>query len=425
MLLDDDAVAQAFDRADALHALRDRFYVPPDTLYMDGNSLGLLNRDTEAAVAQALAEWKNLGIDGWLRAEPPWFMLGETLGDLQAPLVGASPGTVVSTGSTTVNLHALVAAFYQPVGQRTRLVSGGLDFPSDQYALQSQIALKGRDPRRQLVVVPSHDGRLLEEDAIIATFTERVALVVLPSVLYRSGQLLDIPRLTAAAHAHDILIGFDCAHSVGALPHAFDAWEVDFAVWCTYKYLNSGPGGIGALYVHPRHRDRWPALRGWWGYDKDRQFDMAPTFAPAATAGRWQISTVPLLTAAALRGSLRIFTEVGIAAIRAKSLALTSYMIDLLEELTGPPYHLTIGTPRDPARRGGHVAVEHSEGPRLARALKARGVIPDFRPPNVIRLAPIALYTSFTEVLATVRHLKAIIDGGEHLRFPAEREVVA
>lgn len=423
--LDDEARAQQFDRADPLAGMRERFFIPEQTIYMDGNSLGLLSRDAEAEIVRAVDAWRRLGVDGWTRADPPWFRLGEDLGAMQAPLVGASAASVVATGTTTVNLHALVATFYQPIGNRTQIVCAGLDFPSDRYALASQVALRGRDPRRQLVVIPSHDGRTIDEDACIDAFTDRVALVVLPSVLYRSGQLLDIARLTAAAHARGILIGFDCAHSIGAIPHAFEEWEVDFAFWCTYKYLNSGPGGIGALYVHPRHHARLPALRGWWGYDKDRQFDMVAEFVPAGHAGSWQISTVPLLSAAALRGSLRCFAEVGIDAIRAKSLALTTYLIDLLDELADPRYGYAVGTPREPARRGGHVAVEHAEAPRVVKALKARGVIPDFRPPNVIRLAPIALYTSFHEVWQTVQHLKAIIEQGEHLRYPPGREVVA
>jgi kynureninase len=422
-LLDDEAYARDLDAGDALAAFRDRFHIPPATIYLDGNSLGLVSRDAEATLMRALEQWRRLGIDGWTRADPPWYFTGEELGRLTAPLVGARPDEVVVTGTTTVNLHALVATFYQPRRGRGKLVCAAPDFPSDLYALESLIALRGRDPARDLVRVRSRDGRTLDEDDIIATFTDDVALAVLPTALYRSGQVLDMARLTAAAHARGIVIGFDGAHSVGALPHAFDQWGVDFAFWCGYKYLNGGPGCAGGLYVHRRHLRRLPALRGWWGYDKDRQFDMAPDFKGAKGAGRWQISTPSLFASAALYGSLAIFAEASITRIRAKSLALTDYLIALVDELGDHGY--AVGTPREHARRGGHVAVEHADAPRICKALKARGVIPDFRPPNIIRLAPIALYTSFHEVYQAARHLRAIVAGGEHLRYAEGREVVA
>lgn len=419
--------ARALDAADSLAAFRERFFVPPGTIYLDGNSLGLLSREAEAAVLAALDQWRRLAIDGWLRAEPAWFTLGEELGAWMAPLVGAAPDEVVVTGTTTVNLHALVATFYRPAGRRRKIVATALDFPSDVYALGSQIRLRGGDPETDLVLVPSRDGRTLAEDDLIAAMTDEVALVVLPSVLYRSGQLLDLARLTAAAHARGIPIGFDCAHSVGVVPHRFAEWGVDFAVWCTYKYLNAGPGSVGALYIHRRHFGELPALAGWWGYRKERQFDMLHAWEGAGHAGAWQISTPPILATVPLLGSLRLFAEAGIERVRAKSLALTAYLIDLLEasELTKEPYNYRIGTPREPARRGGHVAVEHAAGPRIARALKRCGVIPDFRPPDVIRLAPIALCTSYHEVWQVVQHLREIIETGAYREGPAERDVVA
>jgi kynureninase len=421
------ADALARDAADPLGSFRDRFYLPPETIYLDGNSLGLLSRDAEAAVLAALEEWKTRGIDGWLRADPPWFTTGEHLGALVAELVGAAPDETIVTGTTTVNLHALVATFYQPKGDRRKIVATVLDFPSDVYALQSQIRLKGGDPETDLILVPSRDGRTILESDLIAAMTADVALVVLPSVLYRSGQLLDMATLTGAAHARDILIGFDCAHSIGAVPHTFDAWGIDFAFWCSYKYLNSGPGTVAGLYVNRRHFATTPGLTGWWGYHKDRQFDMLHTWEAAPGAAAWQISTTPVLSTAPLYGSLRIFAEAGMERIRAKSLDQTSYLMALLEAsgLTGPGYGYRIGTPREAGRRGGHVAVEHDQGPRIARALKRRGIIPDFRPPDVVRLAPIALYTSYHELWSTVQTLRAIIDSGEHLIGDPGRDVVA
>jgi kynureninase len=329
------------DAKDPLRQFRERFYVPPGTTYLDGNSLGLLSRDAEQSVRDALESWKTLGIDGWLAADPPWFTLGEQLGAQMAALVGAAPESVVVTGSTTVNLHQTIGTFYRPQGQKRKIVATGLDFPSDVYAMQSQIRLRGGDPEQDLVLVPSRDRRTITEDDLIAAMTDEVALAMLPTVLYRSGQLLDIPRLTAAAHDASIPIGFDCAHSVGALPHEFDAWDVDFAVWCSYKHLNGGPGGVGALYVNPHHFGTEPALAGWWGYRKDRQFEMVHQWEGAEHAGAFQIGTVPLLSSAALLGSLAIFEEAGIEAIRAKSLTQTDYLIDLIEGmgLCDPPYH--------------------------------------------------------------------------------------
>ncbi len=416
-----EAHALALDAADPLARFRERFFVPPNTLYLDGNSLGLLSVDAEQAVLAALDSWKTQGIAGWLAADPPWFTLGEDLGARMAALMGAAPESVIVTGTTTVNLHQMLATFYRPEGGRRKIVATGLDFPSDVYAMQGQIRLWGGDPDRDLVLVPSRDGRTIDEADLLAAMTDEVALVMLPSVLYRSGQLFDIPRLTAAAHAAGALLGLDCAHSAGALPHHFDEWDIDFAIWCSYKYLNAGPGAVGALYVNPRHAGAVPALAGWWGYRKDRQFDMVHAWEGAAGAGAFQISTIPLLSTAALLGSLAIFEEAGIDPIRAKSLAQTDYLIALVEGLglNDAPYGYRIGTPREHARRGGHVAIEHIEGARIALALKERGFVIDFRQPDVVLLAPIALYTSYHEVWRAAQALRKIIDVGAHLAVAA------
>jgi kynureninase len=422
-----EAHARALDERDALARFRERFYRQPGVIYLDGNSLGLLSKDAEEAVLKTLAEWKNLGINGWLKADPPWFFLGEQLGELSAPLFGAEPDEVIVTGTTTVNLHNLVATFYQPSGRRRKIIATDLDFPSDVYALRSQIKLRNGDPDGDLLLVPSRDGREVSEDDLIAAMSDEVALVLLPSVFYRSGQLLDMARLTAAAHEHNIPIGFDCAHSAGVIPHQFDAWDVDFAFWCNYKYLNAGPGSVGSLYVNRKHFGKLPGLSGWWGYQKERQFDMLHTWEGAAGAGAWQISTIPVLSSAPLIGSLRIIGEAGIEKLRETSLAQTDYLMQLIERsgLTGQDYGYQIGTPREPARRGGHVAVEHEHGPQIARALKARNVIPDFRPPNIVRLAPIPLYTSYHELWQVVQHLREIISSGDYRKLDAGREMVA
>jgi kynureninase len=427
-ILEDPGLADARDRdaRDPLRAFRERFYVRSDRIYLDGNSLGLASRDAEQAVLRALEEWKERAIDGWTQGDHPWFYLAEELGTLQGDLMGARAAEIVVTGSTTVNLHSLVATFYRPADRRPRIVADVLNFSSDIYALQSQVRLRGYDPAAHLVLVASRDGRTLLEDDLIDAMSDEVALVVLPTVLYRSGQLLDVARLTRAAHERGILIGFDCCHSAGSVPHHLHDWDVDFAFWCNYKYLNGGPGAVGSLFVHERHFGTIPALAGWFGSAKERQFDLLLDFEPAPSAGAWQISTTPVLGAAALYGALKLFEEAGIARVREKSLAQTGYLMVLVDEVLSPPlYDFVVGTPREASRRGGHVAVEHPDAVRICKALKARGIVPDFRPPNVIRLAPIPLYTSYAELWQTVQALKAIVDRGEHLHFSGQRGIVA
>ena len=415
------------DSNDPLKHFRDRFYIPNGKIYMDGNSLGLLSRDAEESLLSALRDFRELGIDGWMDGEPAWFTFAEELGAKQAYLVGAQEDEVIVHSSNTVNLHNLVCTFFKPKGCRTKILMDELNFPSDRYAIDSQLLLHGLDPAKHAVVVKSRDGKTIEEDDVVEAMTDDVALAVLPSVLYRSGQLLDIEYLTAEAHKRGIIIGFDCCHSVGAVPHSFSEWGTDFAFWCNYKYLNSGPGATASLYVNRKHFDKAPGLWGWWGYNKSKQFDMDPDFRPAPDAGAWQIGTVHLFSTAPIHGSMKIFTEAGIDNIRKKSLNQTEYLMFLIDNLlTGEPYNFKIGTPRDPGRRGGHVALEHdSEAIRINSALKKRGVVPDFRFPNVIRLAPIALYTSYHEIWQVVQHIKEIIDSREYEAFPKERGTVS
>jgi kynureninase len=416
--------AEELDRNDPLGRFRQEFYLPEGRIYLDGNSLGLLSRRAERSLQQVIAAWRHLGIDGWTEGEQPWFDLSERLGAMMAPLVGAEPEEVIVTGSTTVNLHQMVATFYRPRGKRTKILADVLNFPSDIYALQSQLRLHGLDPEEHLVRVPSRDGNTLDEEEIIAAMTDEVALILLPSVLYRSGQLLDIPRLARAARERGIPIGFDLCHSIGAIPHALSEWEVDFAVWCTYKYLNSGPGGTAGLFVNRKHFGRLPGLAGWFGSDKAKQFDMEHRFTPARTAGAYQIGTPNLLSTAPLIGSLEMFAEAGIERIREKSLRLTRYLMDWAEKELSK-YGFALGNPTEDRRRGGHVALIHEEAVRICKALKDEGVIPDFRAPDVIRLAPVALYTSFADVWEAVQRLRRIMEEKSYERYEKKRGVVA
>lgn len=417
--------AKRQDADDALSTFRERFYLP-DGIYMDGNSLGLMSKDAEQSLFAAAEEWKRLGINGWLDAEPQWHFYGETLGGMAARMVGAEPEEVCMACSTTVNMHNLVATFYRPEGRRTKILADELNFPSTLYALQSQIRLHGLDPREHLVMVKSRDGLTLAEEDIIEVMDDTIGLVVLPAVLYRSGQLLNLRRLAEEAHRRGIIIGFDCAHSAGSVAHSFDEDGIDFATWCSYKHFNGGPGSPAFLYVNKRHFAKQPGLAGWYGFIRERQFDMDPWFDHAEGAGGWQIGTPHVLSAAPLFGTLKMFGEAGIGRIREKSLHLTRYFMDLTEEkLIKADCGFALGTPSEPERRGGHVALLHDEAWRICCALKARGVIPDYRPPNVIRIAPTALYNTFEDVWRVVEILKQIATGREYEQFSQKRELVS
>lgn len=421
----DEEFARKLDSEDILATFRDRFYIA-GTIYMDGNSLGLLSKDSEESLLRVLDDWRTLGIRGWLEAKRPWFYFAEGLGEMAAKLVGAEPDEVVATGATTVNIHSLISTFYKPEGKRTKILADEFNFPTDIYALKSHLKLRGFDPKDNLVLVPGEDGRILDEDKIVEMMADEIALIHLPSVLYRSGQLLDMQYLTEEAHKRGIHIGFDCSHSVGAVPHKFDEWDVDFAMWCSYKYLNGGPGSTAFLYVNRNHFHREPLIAGWFGYVKEKQFDMIQDFEHQKSAGGWQISTPAILSSAPLEGSLRITLEAGIENIREKSKKITSYLIYLVDEiLSAEPYKFSIGTPRDPERRSSHVALERDEEAwRICEALKGRGVISDFRPPNIIRIAPVALYNTYHDVWQVVQYLKEIIDLREYENYHKELKAI-
>ncbi len=411
------AEARRLDEANPLAGFADRFHVPAD-LYMDGNSLGPVSDAAAAAVERAMDQWREQGIEAWTEADPDWWHYGEDLGTRLAPLVGADPAEVCVANSTTVNIHSLVGSFIEQA-DAPGVVVNGLDFPSDHYAIRAQLRSRGYDPEEHLHVVESRDGRTIEEADVKRVLAEEdVGVLFLPSVLYRSGQLLDIERLTAAAHEHGAYAGFDLAHSVGVVPHELRAADADFAVWCHYKYLNGGPGAVAGLYLAEEHFGVTPALPGWWGHEKETMFDMRPTFTPAGSAGAFQIGTVNVLSAAPIYGALEVVHEAGIDPIREQSVALTEYLIELADErLSGLGYR--VGTPRDAGRRGGHVALEHPAGARVSEALRDRGVVVDFRPPNVVRVAPHPLYVSFEDVYDTVEHCRAVVADGVYERYEA------
>src|SRR5690625_4371617 len=415
--------ARTLDAQDPLHAFRDEFYLNENAIYMDGNSLGLLSKRAEQTTYQLLESWKEFGIDGWTEGANPWYYLCERLGEKLTGLVGAKKEEVIVTGSTTVNLHHLVSTFYKPQGKQTKILADTLNFPSDIYALKAQLKLKGHD-ENHLIQVDSEDGHFLDENDIIQAMTDDIALIVLPSVLYRSGQILDMEKLTSSAHERGIKIGFDLCHSVGALPHHLHDWNVDFAFWCTYKYLNGGPGSVGGLFLHEKHFGIEPGLAGWFSSNKEKQFDMEHELTHAGNARSFQIGTPHVLSAAPLIGALEIFKEAGIENIRNKSLKLTEYMMSLINHELHH-FNFKIRNPINSVQRGGHVFLEHPEAARICKALKTHGVIPDFRMPSGVRLAPVALYNSFEDVYDCVHILKSIMENKEYEHFEKERSIVS
>jgi kynureninase len=415
---------RAPDQADPLARFRAEFYLPPGKIYLDGNSLGLLSRRAEAALRRVAHEWRTLAIEGWTDATPSWMTLSEQIAAQLAPLVGAEPEEVAVTGSTTGNLHQLLATLYDPTSPRKVILGDELNFPSDAHALASHLRLRGLDPAHHLREVRSRDGRTLDEAEIIAAFAPDVQLAVLPAVLFASGQLLDVARLTREAHARGILIGWDCSHSIGAVPHALARDDADFAFWCSYKYLNAGPGAVGGLYLHRRHHSRAPGLAGWWGVRAERRFAMSHRHEPAAGAAALHVGTPHVLSLAPLQGSLELFAEAGgVGPLRTKSLALTRHLMELADaELTGLGFDLI--TPREDAHRGGHIALAHPQAWQFCTALKAAGIVPDFRPLDLIRLAPAPLYNTFADCAEAIDRLARIARTGAHEKYPAQPAVV-
>ncbi|MEY3774973.1 MAG: hypothetical protein RLZZ129_1753 [Verrucomicrobiota bacterium] len=408
--------------ADPWARLRAEFYLPPDKIYLDGNSLGLLSRRAERRLAQAMADWRRLGVNGWTDADPAWLEWTGRVAAQVAPLLGAAPEEVAVTGQTTVNLHQLLATLYDPTASRRTILADPLNFPSDLHALQSHLRLRGLDPAVHLKLAPSRDGLTLRTEDLVAAMTPDVQLALFPAVLFASGQLLDLEKLTRAAHKRGILIGFDCSHSIGAVPHHFGRIAPDFACWCHYKYLNAGPGAIGGLYLHRRHFHRPPGLAGWWGVRADRRFAMHANHEPAAGAAGLHIGTPSMLALAPLAGSLELVAEAGgIGALRARSLALSALLRTEIErELAA--HGLTVVTPRPDPEHGGHLALAHPDAWRICQALKAAGVVPDFRPPNLIRLAPAPLYNTEAECREAVAHLRTIMVERRHESYSSANQ---
>lgn len=408
--------ALALDAADPLRAFRDEFLIPRhgdgEQVYFVGNSLGLQPRGARAQVLEVLDKWGAEAVEGHFSGPTGWMDYHALVREPLARLVGARPSEVVAMNTLTVNLHLMLASFYRPAQGRTAVLMEAGAFPSDRHAVESQIRLHGLDPATELVEVeadmPGGTVSMAAIERAIAALGPRLALVLWPGVQYRTGQAFDIAGITRLAHAQGAVAGFDLAHAAGNLPLALHRDEADFAVWCHYKYLNAGPGAVAGCFVHERHGQAGlPRLAGWWGHEAATRFRMAPQFVPAAGAEGWQLSNPPILALAPLRASLDQFERAGgMAALRAKSEALTGLLASLVRERLGDT--LDILTPADPAQRGcqlslrvagGHDAPSRGRGRALFDHLRANGILGDWREPDVIRIAPVPLYNRFADVL--------------------------
>lgn len=403
--------ARQLDEQDPLRNFRDKFYFPTfhekTVRYFTGNSLGLQPKSVASYIQQELEDWQKFGVEGHFLAKRPWFAYHENLTEKVAKIVGAKPIEVVVTHSLTTNLHLLMVSFYRPQGKRTKILCEAKAFPSDQYALESQVKFHGLNLADHLVEVGPREGEQLirEEDILskIEEVGEELALVMIGGVNYYTGQLFDMAEITKAGHSVGAVVGFDLAHAAGNINLKLHEWGVDFAAWCGYKYLNSSPGGVSGMFVHERHSNKpeLPRFAGWWGYDKSTRFMMEPGFKPMQGAEGWQLSNAPVLGMAAHLASVEIFDEAGMDRIGEKRDLMTAFLefvIDEISERNKDRVSFELITPRDKTKRGAQLSImAKGQGKALFDALSAEGVLADWREPNVIRIAPAPLYNSFED----------------------------
>jgi kynureninase len=403
--------AREMDQKDPLKSFRDKFHFPKfmdtEMVYFTGNSLGLQPKTVGSYIQEELDAWAKYGVEGHFLAEKPWFAYHEFLTEKAAKIVGANPEEVVVTHSLTTNLHLLMVSFFKPEGKRTKIICEAKAFPSDQYALESQVKFHGLNLETDLVEIAPREGEHLirEEDILnkIAELGDELAMVMIGGVNYYTGQLFDMEAITKAGHAVGAKVGFDLAHAAGNINLKLHDWGVDFAAWCGYKYLNSSPGGVSGIFVHERHayNPELPRFAGWWGYDKETRFQMEPGFNPMRGAEGWQLSNAPVLGMAAHLASLDIFDEAGMDRIGEKRDLMTGFLEFVIEDISkrnSDRCTFEIITPKDKTKRGAQLSIlAHGQGKDLFDALTKKGVIADWREPNVIRIAPAPLYNSFED----------------------------
>lgn len=403
--------AQSLDAIDPLASFREQFYFPvideKEVLYFTGNSLGLQPIRAKDHLQQELDDWAKWGVEGHFHAKNPWVSYHETLTPASAKIVGANESEVVCMNSLTTNLHLLFVSFYKPTKTRFKIISEAKMFPSDRYLLETQAQHHDLEPDDVIIEVSPRDGEhLIREEDILATIEEHgdsVALVFFGGVNYFTGQLFDMKKLTEAAHAVGAYAGFDLAHAAGNVPMNLHDWHVDFAAWCTYKYLNASAGNVGAIFVHDKHGNNTEMHRfgGWWGHNKERRFLMENTFEPMSGAEGWQLSNAPIMGMAVLKSSLDLFEQAGMQALREKSINLTGYLEFVFKDVTErfPNVDLEIITPTDPTKRGCQLSVKLvGTDKSFFEALTKAGVIADFREPDVVRLAPTPMYNNFQDI---------------------------
>jgi kynureninase len=412
--------ARALDAADPLATFRERFALPAGTsgetlLYLCGHSLGAAPRAARARVVEELDDWERLGVEGHHAGRRPWIDYAQLLTRPLALLAGAREHEVVAMNSLTVNLHLLMASFYRPRGRRRLIVMEAGAFPSDRHAVLGQLRWHGLDPADALIEIAPPPGAdlldLAQLEQLLGTRGDEVALVLWPGVQYLTGQAFDLARVARAASTAGATCGFDLAHAIGNLPLALHDSGADFAAWCSYKYLNGGPGALGGAFVHERHANSdLPRLAGWWGHDGATRFRMGPEFHPSFGASGWQVSNPPILSTAPLLVSLAMFEEAGMPALRAKSLALNALLLEGIEARHAG--RLQCVTPHDPAQRGCQLSLRvctgRATGRALFEALSAHGVVLDWREPDILRLAPVPLYVSYVDVAQFLYRLESL-----------------
>ncbi|MBV8158316.1 MAG: kynureninase [Dyella sp.] len=412
------AWAQAQDAADPLRGFRDEFLIPPhedrDSHYFCGNSLGLQPRAVRPALSAELDYWSELGVEGHFKGRLPWMDYHEFVRDDLATVVGAQPHEVVAMNTLGVNLHLMMVSFYRPTAERYAILIEAGSFPTDRYAMESQVRFHGFDPSTALIELESDEPNgtlsMAAIERVLAEHGSRIALVMLPGIQYRTGQAFDLAAITRLANRHGCMVGFDLAHAVGNLPLTLHDSGADFAIWCSYKYLNSGPGAVGGAFVHERHaRTTLPRFAGWWGHDKATRFQMGPQFEPTYGADGWQLSNPPILALAPLRVSLEIFRRAGMQRLREKSLRVTGYLEWLVHSQLSDV--LEVVTPRDPERRGAQLSIRvlggRERGRSLFEYLMEHGIIGDWREPDVIRISPAPLYNRYADCLAFAEAARA------------------
>jgi len=399
--------AQSLDAADGLSRFRESFHIPKHTdgsesIYLCGNSLGLQPKKAAEYVKDELKDWADMGVKGHFDKTFPWTRYHEFLTEPMAKVVGAKPHEVVVMNTLTPNLHFMMVSFYKPSGKRRKIVMEADAFPSDTYAVDSQIKWHGGDPAEDIILWQPRPGTstldLEDLESIFQKHGDEIALVMIASINYYTGQFFDLKKITDLGHSHGAMVGFDCAHGAGNVDLDLHNSGADFAVWCTYKYMNSGPGSIGGCFVHERHadNDKLDRMAGWWGHNKEERFLMEPKFDAIYGAEGWQQSNAPILSMAPIRASMDLFMEAGFENLLAKSVQMTNYLEYLVNDIEGD--HINIITPKDPKDRGCQLSLAVKNADKsLFEAISAKGVIADWREPDVIRVAPAPLYNSFTD----------------------------